>query len=119
VPDLVGALAQVNTTTITQAPVRKLQSAACREMAMAAQQRVADSLPTRRELRPGIGAFLSATHPYAGVALATSPHLNLIDNVESRLLVLHWLLLPVLPAGLTCPCKDKSGLDVYGKHAAA
>jgi hypothetical protein len=47
-PALVGlaALAQVNTTSITQAPMRKLQSAACREQAMAAQQRVADSMPT-------------------------------------------------------------------------
>jgi hypothetical protein len=114
-PALAGleALAKVNTTIITQAPMRKLQSAACRELAMAAQQRVADSLPIR-ELRV---AFLSATHPYSGVALATSPQLNKIGNEEFRLLVL--LLLPVLPGGLTCPCKAKTDMDVYGKHAAA
>jgi hypothetical protein len=116
-PALAGleALAQVNTASITQVTKRKLQSAACRELAMAAQQRVADSLPTR-ELRV---AFLSATHPYAGVALATSPQINKIENEDFRLLVLHRLLLPALPGGLKCPCKDNSDMDVYGKHAAA
>jgi hypothetical protein len=97
------ALAQVNTSSIIQAPTRKLQSAACRELAMAARQRVADGLLTR-ELRV---AFLSVTHPYAGAALTTSPQINKIENEDFRLLVQLRLLVPVLREGLKCVC-DKS-----------